>query len=395
MSKAETKARAGEDLSPTEELTDAIAGFMGDFRRFTGDIQVKLQQQDERMTKLDRKTILAGVARPALSAAADVEAPHQKAFAAYLRSGDDDGLRGLEIDGKSMSTVVGADGGFLVAPQTADRIQTVLNATASIRSIASIVNVESTSYDFLIDRGDIGSGWATETLATTESTTGTLERITIPLHELAAMPKASQRLLDDSAFDVDGWLADRIADRFARAEATAFVTGNGTDKPRGFNDYPKVANGVWAWGNLGYVPSGVAAAINNVDPIIDLIYALGASYRAGATFVMNSKTAGALRKLKDADGRFLWSDGFAQGEPARLSGYPVLIAEDMPDIAAGTHPIAFGNFTAGYTIVERPDLRLLRDPFSAKPHVLFYASKRVGGAVTDFAAIKLLRVAVS
>jgi len=395
MSTPETKARAGEGLSPAEELTTAIAGFMGDFRQFTGDIQVKLQQQDERMTKLDRKTILAGAARPALSAAAEVEAPHQKAFAAYLRSGDDDGLRGLEIDGKAMSTVVGSDGGFLVAPQTAERIKYVLNANASIRSIATVVNIESTSYDFLIDRGDVGAGWATETGAITETATGTLEKITIPLFELAAMPKASQRLLDDSAFDVDGWLAERIAEKFARSEAQAFVAGNGVDKPRGFNDYAKVANASWTWGNLGYIASGVAAAITNVDPIIDLIYALGAAYRAGATFVMNSKTAGALRKLKDADGRFLWSDGFAQGEPARLSGYPVLIAEDMQDIGAGTHPIAFGNFQSGYTIVERPDLRLLRDPFSAKPHVLFYASKRVGGAVTDFAAIKMLRVAVS
>jgi len=356
---------------------------------------VKLQQQDERMTKLDRKTLLAGAQRSALSAAAETEAPHQKAFAAYLRSGDDEGLRGIEIEGKAMSTLVGSDGGFLVAPQTADRILMVLNATASIRSLANIVNVESTSYDLLIDRADIGAGWATETLAQTETTTGTIERITIPLHELAAMPKASQRLMDDSAFDVEGWLAERIAERFARSEATAFVSGNGVDKPRGFIDYPRVVNTAWAWGSLGFVNSGAAAAITNVDAIIDLIYALGASYRAGSTFVMNSRTAGALRKLKDADGRFLWSDGFANGEPARLSGYPVLVAEEMPDIAANTFPIAFGNFTAGYTIVERPDLRILRDPFSAKPHVLFYATKRVGGAVSDFAAIKLMRVAVS
>ncbi|MEC7668852.1 MAG: phage major capsid protein, partial [Pseudomonadota bacterium] len=144
----------------------------------------------------------------------------------------------------------------------------------------------------------------------------------------------------------------------------------------------------------GTVATGVDGDLGDGDAIIDLVYALGAQYRAKGTFVMNSKTAGALRKLKDADGRHLWSDGLAAGEPARLLGYPVLIAEDMPDIGSATTPIAFGDFSAGYTIAERPDLRVLRDPFSAKPHVLFYATKRIGGDVTDFAAIKLLSCSV-
>jgi len=247
----------------------------------------------------------------------------------------------------------------------------------------------------LIDRADIGAGWATETVATTETSTAIIDRITIPLHELSALPKASQRLLDDSAFDMENWLAGRIAEKFNRSEAAAYVNGNGVDKPRGFLDYTKVANATWTWGNIGYIASGAAATITNTDPLVDLVYALGAQYRAGASFVMNSKTTGIIRKLKDADGRYLWSDGFAAGEPARLLGYPVLVAEDMPDIAANAHPIAFGNFEAGYTIAERPDLRVLRDPFSAKPHVLFYATKRVGGAVSDFGAIKVLKIATS
>jgi HK97 family phage major capsid protein len=212
------------------------------------------------------------------------------------------------------------------------------------------------------------------------------------------MPKASQRLLDDSAFDVEGWLAGKIATRFIRAESAAFVSGDGIDKPKGFLLAPKVANGSWTWGSLGYVSSGAVAdfpTTNAVDCIVNLIYALGADYRTNATFVMNSKTAGAVRKMKDADGRFMWSDGLAAAEPARLMGYPVLICEDMPDIAANAHAIAFGDFRSGYTIAERPDLRVLRDPFSAKPHVLFYATKRVGGDISDFAAIKLLKFATS
>ena len=396
----ERDARAGVAdpmaLHPGAEVKSAMAGFLNAFKGFQDDVTNRFQQQEERMTMLNAKTMTYG--RPALSAHAEAEVPHKKAFDAYLRSGDDEGLRGLVLEGKAMSTAVAADGGYLVDPQTSDRIRSMLVSTASIRAIANLVNVEAVSFDVLIDRSEVGSGWATETGSQTETSTPTIERISIRLHELSAMPKASQRLLDDSAFDVEGWLAGKIATRFIRAESAAFVSGDGIDKPKGFLLPAKVANASWTWGSLGYVPSGAASdfpATNAVDCIVNLIYALGADYRANATFIMNSKTTGAVRKMKDADGRFLWSDGMQSGEPARLMGYPVLICEDMPNIAANAYAIAFGDFNAGYTIAERPDLRVLRDPFSAKPHVLFYATKRVGGDISDYAAIKLLKFAVS
>ncbi len=388
MSKTDMPALAGRDVPLVQEVKQAMTGFVSEFKGFRDDIQTKLQQTEERLTMLDRKTHMA--ARPHLAAEADASAPHQKAFNAYLRSGDDDALRGLDIEAKALSSSVNSDGGFLVDPQTSDTVASILNSTASIRSIASVVHVEATSYDVLIDTTDVGAGWATETGAVAETDTPQIDRITIPLHELSALPKASQRLLDDSAFDIEGWLASRIADRFARAEAAAFVNGDGIDKPTGFLSHPKVDDAAWSWGNLGYKATGIDGGVD-ADGIVDLVYALGAEYRANATFVMNSKTAGVLRKLKDADGRFLWSDGLAAAEPARLMGYPVLIVEDMPDPATDAYAVAFGDFAAGYTIAERPDLRVLRDPFSAKPHVLFYATKRVGGDVSDFAAIKLLK----
>lgn len=393
MSKTEAKARAGEVMSPVAEMKSAVAGFMNDFKEFKDGIHTRIQQQEERLTMLDRKSHIA--TRPALSAATDFEAPHQKAFNAYLRSGDDDGLRGLELDAKSMSSSINGDGGYLVDPETALTVNSVLKSTASIRAIANVVNVEATSYDVLIDSTDVGAGWADENATTGETATPTIERISIPLHELSALPKASQRLLDDSAFDIENWLAGRIADKFARAEAAAFINGDGVDKPTGILSHTSVDNDIWTWGNIGYVPTGVDGDFNGGGAVIDLVYALGAQYRANGQFVMNSKTAGTVRKLKDADGRFLWSDGLAAGEPARLLGYPVLIAEDMPDIATGATALAFGDFATGYTVAERPDLRVLRDPFSAKPHVLFYATKRVGGDVSDFAAIKLLKFSVS
>ncbi len=398
MTTTGAKARAGEGApsGPADEVKAAVAGFLSEFRGFQDDLKARMQQQDERLNMLDRKTLLAG--RPALSSVAETGAPHQKAFAAYLRSGDDDGLRGLVLEGKALSTAVNADGGFLVAPEMAERIKSVQRSTASLRAIASVVHVEAVSFDVIVDRTDVGTGWATEAAATAETATPVIERISIRLHELTAMPKASQRLLDDAAFDVEGWLAERIANRFVRAEAQAFVAGDGVDKPKGFLAYNKVADATWAWGSLGYIPTGAAsdfAATNPANCMIDLVYSLNAAYRANASFVMNSKTAGAVRKMKDADGRFLWSDGLAVEQPSRLLGYPVLVAEDMPDIAANAYAIAFGDFAAGYTVAERPDLRILRDPFSAKPNVLFFASKRVGGDVSDFAAIKLLKFAVS
>ncbi|WP_413717143.1 phage major capsid protein [Silicimonas sp. MF1-12-2] len=395
MSKPETTSRGGEALpdalAPVDEVKSALAGLVG-------DITERLQKQEERLTMLDRKNTLSPSRRPALAAAHEGGAPHQKAFEAYLRTGDDDALRGLSLEGKAMSTAVAGDGGYLVDPQTAETVKSVLRGASSIRQVANVVNVESTSFDVLIDSTEAGAGWATETAASVETATPTIERISIPLHELSALPKISQRLLDDSAFDIEAWLAGRIADTFARSEASAFINGDGIDKPVGLLTHPKVAEANWSWGNVGYVVTGTDGGFNSTNPgdgLIDLVYALGARYRANGTFVMNSRTAGDARKIKDVEGRFIWTDSLAAGEPARLLGYPVLICEDMPDIGVGSYSVAFGDFAAGYTVAERRDLRILRDPFSAKPHVLFYATKRVGGDVSDFAAIKLLKFGTS
>jgi HK97 family phage major capsid protein len=391
----ETKAAPG--TGPEFDIQTELTGFLNEFSAFQADISKRLKKQEDRMTHLDRKT-MTDPRRPALARAAETEAPHKKAFAAYLRSGDDDHLRGLALEEKALSSAVLGDGGYLVDPATAETIAGVLRSSASIRAIANVVHVDSTAYDVLVDHTDIGAGWASETGAQTETDTPQIERISIPLHELSALPKASQRLLDDSAFNVEDWLAARIADKFARSEGGAFVSGDGVDKPKGFLTYASAENGSETWGQIGHVLTGADgdfAAVNPADAVVDLVYALGARYRANASFVMNSKTAGAVRKMKDADGRFLWSDGLAAGEPARLMGYPVLVCEDMPDIASWAPAIAFGDFRAGYTIAERPDIRILRDPFSAKPHVLFYATKRVGGDVSDFQAIKLLKFAAS
>ncbi len=373
-------------------VEDAMAEFVSELRGFRETIEQKLQAQDRRMTMLDRKTAYRG--RSPLSQAAETEAPHQKAFAAYLRRGDDAGLRGLAVEEKAMAS--GTDGGYLAAPVISDTVQAALRGAGSLRALATVVQVESAAYEVLADRSDIGAGWASETVATAETDTPQVERISIPLHELAAMPKATQRLLDDASFDLENWLAERIAEKFARAESAAFINGNGMDKPRGLLNYPTAPNATVADGNIGLINTGAAGDFAGTAPanaLIDLVYALGAGYRANASFLMNSRVAGMIRRMRDGDGRYLWSDGLAAGEPARLLGYPVLICEDMPNPSAGSKAVAFGDFRRAYTVAERPELRILRDPYSAKPHVLFYATRRVGGGVVDTRAVKLLNFA--
>jgi HK97 family phage major capsid protein len=212
------------------------------------------------------------------------------------------------------------------------------------------------------------------------------------------MPAASQTLLDDSIVNIDEWLAEEVRLAFAEQEGTAFVTGDGTNKPKGFLKYTTVANASWAWEKIGYITTGKSAGFAETDPadkLLDLIYAAKAPYRANGTFLMNRSTVAAVRKLKDGQGNYLWQPSNAPGEAASLMGYPVAESEDMPDIAADAFAIAFGDFARGYLIVDRAGIRVLRDPYSSKPYVLFYTTKRVGGGVQDFDAIKLLKFAES
>lgn len=294
---------------------------------------------------------------------------------------------GTGLETKAMSSSTGGDGGFLVMPDASESIAAVLTSTSSLRDIASVAICEGGAYDMIIDAGEWDSAWGTESGARSETNTGSLKKVTIGLHELYALPRASTRLIEDvtrEGRDIATFVTERVSAAFARMEAAAFVTGDGMNKPRGFLDYAKAANASWTWGGLGFIASGSASTIPDTDPLVDLVQALPQGYRDNATWVMNSKTAGVLYKL-DAS---LW-DGLE-----RFFGYPVLVLEDMPDIGANAFPVAFGDFRRGYRVVEKPGLRVTRDPYTERPHVVFNVTRRVGGSVTDFAAIKLLKVAV-
>jgi HK97 family phage major capsid protein len=295
-----------------------------------------------------------------------------------------------------MSGASDAAGGYAVPEEIDAAIERTLKAISPIRAIANVVKVGSAGYRKLVTSGGTPSGWASETGARGETATPVFNEVAPPFGELFANPAASQAMLDDAAFDVEAWLAEEIAGEFARAEGAAFVAGNGVNKPKGFLASPATdeADGVRAFGTLQFVKTGAAGgfpATNPQDKLIDLVQTLRTPYRQGAVFVMNSATAARIRKFKTSDGAFLWQPGLVSGQPDTLLGYPVVEAEDMPDVAADTLSIAFGNFKAGYLIAERTETQILRDPFTNKPFVHFYATRRVGGQVMNSEAIKLLK----
>jgi HK97 family phage major capsid protein len=237
-----------------------------------------------------------------------------------------------------------------------------------------------------------------ETAARPQTASQILSDLTFPVMELYAMPSATQTLLDDGAIDIEQWIADEVETVFAEKEGQAFIAGDGIDKPKGILSYTNVANSSWTWGNIGYLATGVAGAFgasNPSDQLIDLVYSLKGGYRQNGTFVMNRTTQSAIRRFRDTQGNYLWQPPATLGGQAQLMTFPVVEAEDMPAIAANSFSLAFGDFRRGYLVVDRMGIRILRDPFSAKPYVLFYTTKRVGGGVQDFEAIKLLKFGVS
>ncbi|GAB5483022.1 MAG: phage major capsid protein [Parasphingorhabdus sp.] len=352
-----------------------------------------LQSQMTDISKASARPVLAGNEQGTKGMMFSIAA--RDFTAKYLRRGDH---AGVEL--KSFSGASGPEGGFAVPQEIDALIGRTLKDISPIRSIATVVQTGSAGYRKLVTDGGTPSGWVSETAGRPETDTPNFNEIAPPTGELYANPAASQAMLDDAAFDVEAWLADEIAREFAQAEGAAFVGGSGVNQPRGFLNDPVTdePDDVRAFGTLQYIPSGAAgdfAAANGEDALVDLVHALKPAYRQGASFVMNSATLAQIRKFKTADGAFLWQASLASGQPDTLLGYPVVEAEDMPDVTADSLSIAFGNFRAGYLIAERSATSILRDPFTNKPFVHFYATKRVGGQVMNSEAIKLMQFSVS
>jgi HK97 family phage major capsid protein len=352
---------------------------------------------DQHKAAFDRLTLKG--ARPQLGLSARSSGSllqHKAAFEAYVRRGEANGLHAIEQ--KALSVSSDPDGGYLVPPETEAAVIRGVKEISPIRAIAGNRTVSASVYKKPFSITGPATGWVAETATRTETNSPTLAELTFPTMEIYAMPSATQTLLDDSAVNIDEWLAEEIQVAFAGQEGAAFVTGDGNNKPKGFLDYTKVANSAWSWGNLGYVATGTDGAFdasNPSDDLIDFIYALKADYRANAHWVMNRATQATIRKFKDADGNYLWQPPERADLSPTLMNYPIAESEDMPDVASDSFSVAFGDFQRGYLVVDRAGIRVLRDPYSAKPYVLFYTTKRVGGGVQDFDAIKLLKFGTS
>jgi HK97 family phage major capsid protein len=408
----ETKAvEHGQNYEVKQAFEDFMAGFaafrqanderLAGLERRSGDVlsEEKVARIDTALTETRQKIdqLMLASARPVLGGerkACDPALSERKArFDRYVRKGD-----GLDIEVKAMSEGSNADGGYTVPLEIERTIDRVLSQASPIRAIACVRQIGGGTYRKPITTAGAASGWVGETGSISQTGTPTLAALDFPAMELYAMPAATQTLLDDSQVDIEQWLADEVQVVFAEQEGAAFVNGDGSNKPKGFLHYTNVADASWSWGNIGYVASGADgafAASNPSDALLDLAYAPKQGYRANGRWVMNRKTESAVRKFKDDNGNYIWQPGTAAGQPATIFGYPVTESEDMPDIASNSTSIAFGDFARGYLIVDRVGIRVLRDPYSAKPYVLFYTTKRVGGGVQNFEAIKLMKFAAS
>ena len=321
--------------------------------------------------------------------AADMDA-YKAAFDTFIRKGEE--VMGVD-ERKALSVGSDPDGGYVVNPDLSGRIVMKVFESSPMRAYASVQVISTDALEGLFDLNEASSGWVGETDSRAETNTPQLGKWRIPVHELYAKPKATQKLLDDASINMEAWLASKVAEKFARDEANAFVVGNGVNKPRGFLTY---GSGTTLPGTIEQFPTGASGALASApdggDALINALYGLKQQYRANATWFMNRATLKLVRKAKDTDGAYLWSPGIAAGQPATLLGYPVASFEDMPDPGSNSLSIAVGDMREAYQIVDRLGIRTLRDPYSAKPYVEFYTTKRVGGDVVNFEAIKLVKL---
>ncbi len=370
-------------------------------KRHSGRVDTLEANMQKALDNISASVAANGIIGASIGAPEDPE--YSKIFASFVRKGQgEEEIQNANASGHrasvnaAMSAGSAGDGGYL-APTEWDRtVNKALINVSPMRRIADVVPTSVRAYSTVWNTSAWGSGWVGETAARPQTSTTELKPLIFDNGEIYANPAITQQLLDDAQFNVEEWVANEVADTFAKQEGIAFISGDGVNKPRGFLTY--IEGGASAdrhpGGNLTVVNSGSAAAISP-DALISFTYSLPAPYRNGASWLMNSSTAAQIALLKDGQGNYLWRPGIIIGQPATLLGYPVEIDENMPNSAANALPIAFGNFKAGYLINDRIGQRVLRDPYTAKPYVLFYITKRVGGGVKDPNAIRLMKIAAN
>lgn len=350
---------------------------MGEASQETKDNISKIQDKlDEIETKMKRQSIQIAAENN------EVEIKEKTDMLNYMRKGNIT----EEMQKKALSADSNQDGGYFVPDAMSNRVIALVKEFSPVRQLASIETISSGTALQIPKEGatDFAAGWVGERESRDDTTSGQVAMERIPVHEMYAKPKITQLLLDDPAFNFENFINQRIARRFAILEGTAFVSGDGNNKPSGILTHPDVS----------IIASGNATAITP-DSLITLIYALLAEYSSNASFMMNRATIRTVRQFKDGDGQYLWQPSLQVGQPATLLGHPIYEATDMPTITANAFPIVFGDFRRAYQIVDKGGLRLLRDPYSSKPFVEFYTTRNTGGQVVLAEAIKKLKVSAS
>jgi len=367
-------------------------------------LEAKLAKVDAELSKIadikgEIEALEKRMNRPGAAGEQDkTKAEHKAAFCKFMRKGDDNGLADLQR--KAYNITTDADGAFAV-PEEIDRdILAKLVDVSPIRQIATVRTIGTSDYKKLVNIRGTASGWVDEDDARAATNSSQFAQVTPFMGELYAYPQATQQMLEDVFFNAEAWIGEEVATEFARAEGAAFVSGDGTKKPKGFLAYTTAAtaDGARAFGTLEHVATGVAAdwaASNPQDILITLTYKLKAGYRANARWVTNKGILSEVRKWKGSDGQYIWRPGLEQGQPDTILGYGITEAEDMPAKAANALPVAFGDFSRGYLIVDRIGTSVLRDPYTNKPYVGFYTRKRLGGCVVDSEAIKVIKIAAA
>ena len=382
----ELKNRFEEFKSANDKRLDAITH---EKTALAGQVE-KLNNQLTELSNL--KSVLeqeiAEIKRPARGKSVDSE--HKAAFSNFIRKGIEQGL--TELQQKSMQVGVDADGGYAVPMELNTDILSALRDEVVMRQECTVMTVGTPDWKRLVNEGGIASGWVGETDARPETGTPKLGVISPVWGEIYGNPHATQTMLDDALFNVESFIVNELSQEFAEKEEIAFTLGDGDKKPKGFlmYEFDTKSDKERDLRKLQNVVAGASDLAS--DNLVELIYSLRKPYRSGAKFMMNNQSLLAARKLKDAQGNYLWQPGLQVGQPSLLAGYAVAENEQMPDIGdeSGKSPIAFGNFKRGFYIFDRIGIRMLRDPYSKKPFVGFYTTKRVGSMLNDSCAIKLL-----
>lgn len=331
---------------------------------------------------------------------------HARAFNAFVRKGVDADLGALQVKAE-LSADSNPDGGFFV-PETVDTAIGRVQQTVSVfRQLATVTSISGKRYVRRHGLGGTTSGWVGEKDSRTETSTPRIAEIAIEAMEIYAEPHATQEILDDSGISIEAWLADEVGREFADKEAAAWISGTGAKQPRGILSYTFVANASYStataadWAKVGYIATGVSgnwptvsASVAGYDSLVDVYHALKQGLRGSAQWLMADSTLQSVRKLKVNDGGYIYLPPTAT-EPASVLGKPVAVDDNMPTIAANSYSIGFGDWAQAYRIVDRIGVRVLRDAYTSKPYVKFYTTKRVGGGINNFEALKFLKFGTS